>query len=151
MTTEDRFWAKVDAGGESDCWKWLASVNPVSGYGQFYDGTSMIGAHRFSYWLHHGDIPAGIQVHHRCDVRDCVNPYHLWLGTQAENMADMITKGRSSAGEKCGTSRLTGEQVREIRRLAESGESHTSIAPRFGVGRPAVSLIVEGKRWQTIR
>jgi hypothetical protein len=151
VSDEDRFWAKVDAGGEMDCWKWLASVNPVSGYGQFYDGTSMTGAHRFSYRLHHGEIPAGLQVHHRCDVRACVNPYHLWVGTQADNMADMVTKGRSNMGEKCGTARLTTGQVREIRRLAAEGASHASIAPGFGVSRPAVSLIVEGKRWQTIR
>lgn len=88
---EDRFWAKVDRGGE--CWLWTAGRDS-SGYGSLRTGHTKVSAHRLSWQLHHGQIPPGQNVLHRCDNPRCVRPDHLFLGTQADNVADMVAKGR---------------------------------------------------------
>ena len=86
---------KVDFSG--DCWMWSAALNR-QGYGQFHDrvggGLKMVRAHRYSYEVFVGPVPEGEFVCHSCDVRDCVNPDHLWTGTAADNNRDMMEKGR---------------------------------------------------------
>ncbi len=87
-----RFWTHVDKSG--DCWIWTGARYAL-GYGAFGPkGTGAMGAHRYSWILAHGEIPTGMLVLHKCDVRCCVNPDHLFLGTQKDNIADMIAKGR---------------------------------------------------------
>lgn len=87
-----RFWTHVDKSG--DCWIWTGARYAL-GYGAFGPkGTGAMGAHRYSWILAHGEIPAGMKVLHKCDVRCCVNPDHLFLGTQKDNIADMMAKGR---------------------------------------------------------
>ena len=93
---ETRFWRHIFAPLDSECWLWTASVN-VGGYGRLADKNLPAGyrlAHRFSYELHYGSIPRGMIICHRCDVPRCVNPEHLFIGTDADNMRDMIAKGR---------------------------------------------------------
>lgn len=88
-----RFWSKVE---KSDgCWEWNASIFKLTGYGQFaLESTRPINAHRMAWILEHGDIPDGMNVCHHCDNRLCVNPAHLFLGSQQDNMIDMTEKGR---------------------------------------------------------
>lgn len=86
---------------DSGCWLWIGATRP-NGYGNVNINGRTTGAHRASWALHHGSIPDGMQVLHRCDVRNCVNPAHLFLGSQRDNMQDMITKGRAGHYEKSG-------------------------------------------------
>jgi hypothetical protein len=94
-TVEDRFWANVDKSG--DCWEWQASVN-LDGYGRFCLKGKRIRAHRLSWVLANGEIPEGMCVLHKCDNPPCVSPDHLFLGTRADNVRDMVQKGRCRSG-----------------------------------------------------
>lgn len=94
QTLEQRFWSKVDKKSDQECWLWKGGLMPL-GYGSFQVGVRRsITSHRQAWILTHGHIPLRLHVLHRCDVRRCVNPSHLWLGTHQENMADMVAKGR---------------------------------------------------------
>lgn len=95
----ERFWEHVDRRGPDECWPWLGKGNG-DGYGRIGIGSRAdksgrdIAAHRFAWELEYGPIPAGMNVCHRCDNPPCTNPWHLFLGTQTDNLADMVSKGR---------------------------------------------------------
>ena len=95
----DRFWNKVEKGKPDACWNWIGAKHPF-GYGDIRLGggsrqrTIHIRAHRFSYELHHGPIPAGLDVCHSCDNPTCVNPHHLFVGTARDNVLDAIRNNR---------------------------------------------------------
>jgi HNH endonuclease len=118
----ERFMAKVrhDTNG---CWIWVGAVHSATGYGRFaLDGHKVIGAHRAAWLLFRGEIPRGRMVCHHCDIKSCVNPDHLFLGSQTDNMSDALRKGRLkcpaasyASDESHQRSLLTNEQVREIR------------------------------------
>lgn len=146
----DEFWKHVDSlAGPEACWPWIHSTNS-HGYGTVGRGGTQYMAHRVAYQLSHGDIPKGMYVLHRCDNRPCCNPIHLFLGTHADNMADMKTKGRARGGNRPGEAnsraKLTAAQVREIRQRL-STEPQMALAREFGVSQTTISRILSGKRW----
>jgi hypothetical protein len=142
-----RFWGRVDRSG--DCWEWRGNFM-WQGYGVFWiDGQNRM-AHRVSWSLAFCPIPRGQMVLHHCDNTSCVNPAHLFLGTQADNMTDKVTKGRQASGERAGTARLTRETVAAIRRAADAGETGKALARRFGVGNSQACRIIRGESWKGV-
>lgn len=146
---EARFMAKVSPEPMSGCWLWAGGMIST-GYGQFKmpprDSSPML-AHRLAWLWWRGDIAPGLFVCHKCDNRACVNPDHLFLGTNSENVADMLSKGRSLRGEAHPHSKLKAVDVLEIRRAAGDGVPHDAIAERFGIHDTHVADIVKRKRW----
>jgi hypothetical protein len=111
MTLGERFWSKVDtSGGDDSCWTWTASRNE-DGYGRFRMHGQIVLAHRTSYILTHGHVDSERHVCHSCDNPSCVRPSHLWLGSNADNAADRVTKGRTSS--VVGDSKAMAGQIRE--------------------------------------
>jgi len=148
-----RFWAKVDVRGPDECWLWTGSTIR-SGYGMVNVKRKSKLAHRVSWELQNGPIPDGGGWHgtcvlHRCDVRNCVNPAHLFLGTHRDNMLDMGAKGRGRQprGEATAGAKLTESDVLEIRRrYAGGGWTQTELGDEFGVTQANISLIVRAER-----
>lgn len=151
---EKRFWPKVRVSDEYSCWEWVGSKD-ACGYGVLFrsDRTAprMFKAHRLSWEIHNGPIPNGLHVLHKCDNPKCVNPSHLWLGTQADNNKDRDAKGRCRSkgghvadqrGIKNGNARLSDEMVLQIRKLRELGKSQQWIADHVGCSQSQVSRIV---------
>jgi HNH endonuclease len=161
----ERFWSKVDrSGGPDACWPWLKHRNP-KGYGQAWDGRSLQLAHRVAWELVNGPIPDGLSALHRCDNPPCCNPAHIFLGTQADNIADAARKERlahggqngshthperRARGEGNGAARLTDDQVAEIRRrYAAGGVTQRVLAREFGISPSHVCNLIRGRWRQT--
>jgi HNH endonuclease len=121
------------------------------GYGEIYESGKNRSAHVVSYEIHNGPVPPNKMVLHTCDNPWCVNPAHLFLGTQRENVQDMIAKVRSTigsfVGEKNGQATLTEVDVLEIKSLLEDGLAQREIAAAYGIDQSTVSNIKTGKRW----
>jgi hypothetical protein len=135
------------------CWLFTGRLMR-GGHGSFfYDGT-MRKAHRVSWQLHRGPIPAGLQVLHDCDVPCCVNPLHLYLGTNADNVADRVRRGRSSRDGHPGDShplrKVDAAAVQSIRSRLARGERQCDLAAEYGLSRPALCDIAKGRRWRGV-
>ena len=147
----ERFESFVERVPFSGCWIWLAAVDepPRLPYGKFWinDLSRSIAAHRAAWLLFVGQIPDGKLVLHRCDVPCCVNPAHLFLGTNLDNTQDMIRKGRKylSRGELSHHAKLTEEQARQVRDMQGT---QSVIAAKFGISQTAVSAIKRGANWK---
>jgi hypothetical protein len=138
-----KFWEHVN---KSDgCWLWKGA-NKVRGYGYLMiRQPRWIGAHRYSYLLHHGKIPKGFVIIHKCDNPSCVRPDHLSTGTQTENIIDMIKKGRQNFH---GRRKLTIEQMENIRKEYIPGKvTHKMLGDKYGVSRANISYVIHGKSW----
>lgn len=140
---KERFEMFVERIPESGCWVWTGTTGN-KGYGQLWEAGRMIRAHRFAFETAFGPIPAGMYVCHRCDVRACVNPAHLFLGTNDENMADMVSKGRQARGERNGQSKLTEQKALAIR---ADPRPYPQIADAFGISQTQISCIKSNKSW----
>lgn len=162
----NKFYKNTVKNPNNGCIEWISTIG-IGGYGKFYENGKTKGAHRKSWELANGkEIPDGMNICHHCDNPKCVNPEHLFLGTQADNVRDMMEKGRyrhyNSAKEKNGmwknrkcaakgvdapAAKLDPVKVAEIVDLLLAGHSHASIAARYGVTRSAIGLINTGKNW----
>lgn len=138
----EAFWAKVDKTGA--CWLWTGAQFQT-GYGAVRWGRRTRSAHTVAWELTNGPIPAGMSVLHECDVRPCVR--HLFIGTQADNIADALAKGRVARGSTNGSARLTEDTARDIRALRADGWTLREIADRFGVHRVTIGDLVAGRTW----
>ena len=146
--TIDAFWERAEPEPNSGCWLWLGAPNQKTGYGQAKFCGRKVDAHRLAWEFTHGLVPSGLSVLHRCDVRTCVRPEHLFLGTHLDNMRDMNFKGRGASGARNGASRLTDENVADIRQLSAAGTSQSTIAARFNIGQATVSHICLRHTWR---
>jgi hypothetical protein len=171
-TSFERFINKVNKNGKDGCWEWMAScIN--SGYGQIrVDGKGVL-AHRFSYDHFIGPIPDGHYVCHHCDNPSCVNPEHLFLGTQSDNMMDRDNKGRHPSvthpervargqhhgsktcperivrGERHGNALLTSDIVRKAREeYARKGITYKQLAKKYGVSTMGIYKAIQGETWK---
>lgn len=135
-----KFFENVSPEPNSGCWLWTAAIN-ANGYGVGWAGKGTILAHRASWQLHKGSIPSDLRVLHKCDVRCCVNPDHLFLGTPQDNTDDMMRKRRSK------TARLTERDVYEIR---SSREASPVLAARYGVSPSAIRHTKTFRHWKHI-
>jgi hypothetical protein len=120
------------------CWLWTGSVS-TTGYGTIRAFDRTLSTHVLSYMLHRGDVPDGMHVLHRCDVRLCVRPDHLFLGTHVANMEDMVAKRRVRAGRG---KPLSPEQRSEALALVRGGHPIPSVAARYGVTRNAIDKLL---------
>jgi hypothetical protein len=149
---EARFWAKVQRLGDNDCWIWIGQQDKDM-YGKFQlheNGKQIhLRAHQYSWQLYTGrPIPKGLKVCHHCDHPYCVNPLHLFIGTTLDNNRDAVEKGRNPHGETNGQSKLTDEQVKEIRELYKTGTvSYAQLSHLFGVSVSVIGSIIRRERW----
>ena len=127
------------------CWIWRGS--DTKGYGVGYTKHKMRYVHRVMYENKYGKIPEGLHVLHKCDTPLCGRPDHLFLGTNADNVADCISKGRNNKGEKNGGAKLKEQGVLDIRVLLKDGLSQYEIAEQYGVSQTHISDIKNGHKW----
>jgi len=133
------------------CWVWKGSKDK-DGYGRHrpIPNRSYIRAHRFSWMLYRGDIPEYIHVLHGCDNPPCVNPDHLFLGTNRINIDDMVSKHRQRVGKAIEYAKLNDQQVREIRSYPSGFLSNASLGRMYGVGKNAIRKVRNGETWKHI-
>lgn len=153
-----RFWAKVDKNGPvpshrpelGPCWVWTAAKS--RGYGVFRLGARIQRSNRVGWMVQKGGIPDGLCALHECDNRACVRGSHLFLGTKAENNADMVAKGRDVhlRGHAHGCAKLTGADVVDIRSRHVARGSQRRLAKEFGVSFSLISQIVNRDVWAHI-
>ena len=158
LTQLNGFWRQVDrSGGANACWLWTGFTRE-NGYGVIGIKYKEYRVHRVSYFIEHGRIDNDRLVLHRCDVRACVNPAHLFLGTPKDNSQDAVKKGRNAKlfGERNGKAKLTRQTVRTIKRMLKDKANgrcnlrQHEIARRFGVSEATVSYLKNGGRWDFI-
>ncbi len=153
IAPEIRFWRHVTFCANSGCWFWTGAVQRKN-YGHMGLGGRGAGnviASRFSYQLHYGLIPDGLFVCHHCDQPLCVNPDHLFIGTNADNMSDCSKKGRAKGpsfkGSEHPSAKLTDDAVRDIRTSALTG---VALAKKYGVRPTLISEVRRHRIWRHI-
>jgi hypothetical protein len=149
----ERFWSKVAMG--DGCWMWCGAVKP-NGYGHAHgEGQKQYSAHRLAWELVNGPISGGLHVCHSCDNRQCVRPSHLFLGTNGDNMRDMVRKGRARpaalVGERNPSAKLSEVEVQKIRaEYVPFKVTRATLATRYGVSVPLINKILARKVWHHV-
>jgi len=173
-----RLWGRVDT--STECWLWTGTKNRRTGYGYMKVDGRHVDVHRIAYELAHGPLPPGQCALHRCDVRLCVRPEHLFRGTKGDNARDMVSKGRSATGDRNGSrlhpervsrgaghgaavsaacphgerhyrARLTEADVLAARAAYARGEaSQTRLAAQYGVSRGTMQDALMGRTWHHV-
>lgn len=158
MTIRERLLSKACVNESTGCWEWTGKKN-ADGYGRFGLNRRIWLAHRLSYAMHLAAIPEGMVVRHRCDNPACINPDHLLLGTHADNVADMISRGRANFstlsqyrhGETNPNAKLSAADAAEIRRrYVPRVCTQKQLAREYGVCVGNIQSIVLGKSWATL-
>lgn len=143
----DRVWSRVVKTG-AGCWEWAGNRSAL-GYGIVtVQHSTRLRAHRVAWELANGPIPDGVAVCHRCDNPPCINPDHLFLGTHADNMRDMVGKARQPHGARNARAKLTADQVAELRAARARGEPLASLASRFGLTKSGACHVAKGRAWK---
>jgi hypothetical protein len=145
ITRNEFFLSRISPQNENGCILWVGHLDQA-GYGVIWDGRRWTKAHRFSYKIYNSSIPKGMCILHKCDVRNCVNIEHLFLGTQEENIKDMITKNRANFGFR----KLNEDQVKIIKKLIKENIHDKIIACQFSVHRDTIRHIRNGKNWRNV-
>ncbi len=153
QSESERLWGMIDVKDDNDaCWPWLGSrmiKHGVKTYGQFdlHNSLGLIGAHRAVFADYHGYLPE--VVRHSCDNPPCCNPGHLIGGSEEDNRRDMMARGRQVRGSMSASSKLTEDQVIQLRK--DLGSMNVSaIARKYGISRKMVRLIREGVNWKHV-
>ena len=148
MDIRKRFMEFVSVNSENGCWEWDGVIR--SGYGRFHKDGKMETAHRVSWQIHNGSINEFL-VLHKCDNKCCVNPEHLFLGTQKDNVHDMLKKNRHKVlrGSDNPNAKLNKSKVRKIRDLYADGDtSYAKLAMEFNVSPKLIELVVKNLMWR---
>lgn len=152
LPPEQKFWKNtIIPKDRGQCWLYKRVTG--EGYGDMSNRKVYRRAHRFSWELHYGPIPEDMYVCHKCDVRNCVNPDHLFLGTHKDNMEDKYSKGRVGRckGIKCGLAKLTEEQVITIKKAIKNGVKLINLARLYDVSDNCIGSIKKGRTWAHIK
>jgi HNH endonuclease len=141
----ERFLSRISIGRDEDCWEWQRGLN--SGYGWFHI-TPGVGrmAHRLSWEMEHGPIPAGLIILHHCDNPKCCNPAHMSVGTHGENAADRDAKGRLPCGEQRAQTLLSDERVGDMALLRGIGMTYAELGRLFGISSETAWRNLNGMR-----
>ena len=157
MSAIARFWSKVNKNAENGCWVFTGAKHDW-GYGIFYvdEKRRLVRAHRFSYWLHFGPYPKDKFVLHKCDNPPCVNPDHLFLGTQLDNVRDCLSKSRFRSAPHDGMNnpnrKLNELEVKAVKFFYSMGSVYQrELGEIFGVTQNAISKIIRGDNWSSLK
>jgi hypothetical protein len=144
MLSAPHFLSNAFPNFETDCWEWHGTKH-MAGYGSYrVNGKSFL-AHRVSWMIFNGEMPEGLCVCHKCDNRKCINPNHLFVGTQGDNVRDMILKGRFNPGGN-NEKRLTDTERFEIVEMRRAGHKQKVIAQKYRVSQPTISSVCSAAR-----
>ena len=142
--TKDRFFKYVQSMQAGECWLWIGSLT-AAGYGQFYYKQYNTLAHRISYIMYFGHIPKGMLICHKCDVKRCINPYHLYAGTYSDNLQDKYDRNPDSHRRIFNFSKVSEKDSYTMKNLRAKGNTYEEIAKHFNVTRQTASRIINNK------